>query len=328
MRKFIKKILVLFLIFFIGVSPAFSKKNVDEMKMVSTINHDFTLSDISKEVHIRTAKDIKLSDDIIIPKHSILTIQTVQAQKERRWHKSGYILGKVKSYTVEEIDNHELYENYKHELYEADMHEDSLIEYIEEQVEEVPIKGTKTVDISDKNLYLRINKYEQVNKKEAVILAIEIIVTQGASFFAPGVDVGYFFLKGAIMRKQHRNFFIAGVMNAYENSIFWFWLKGKPIELTEDSQISVKSIDEEKVMELKKQIEARNDNQELRDTNKQARRTKRALKKLMKEDRIAQKEAIKAEEEYANYYFNEPEEYYDENVEIFQEYYLDGAFVQ
>ena len=45
-------------------------------------------------------------------------------------------------------------------------------------------------------------------------------------------------------------------------------------------------------------------------------------------DREYQKEAIKTETEYADYFFNEPEEYYDENVEIFQEYHLDGAFVQ
>ena len=327
MSIFIKKFLILILIFFIGVSPAFSK-NVDEMKMVTTINHDFSLSNISKEVHIKTSKDIKLSDEIIIPKHSILTIQTVQAQKERRWHKSGYILGKLKSYTVEEIDKKALYKKYNHELYEADMHEDSLLEYIEEQVEDIPIKKATIVDISDKNLFVKVYKYEPINKKEAIILAIEIIVTQGASFFAPGVDVGYFFLKGAIMRKQHRNWFKAGVMNAYENSIFWFWLKGKPIELSEDAQVSIKSINEEKVMELKTQIEARNDKKELRDVSKQARKTKKALKKLMKEDRIAQKEILKQEEEYANFFFNETNEEYDDNIEIFQEFYLDGAFIQ
>ena len=120
------------------------------------------------------------------------------------------------------------------------------------------------IDVSDKELYVLIRKYEPINAKEAWILGTEIVVMSGASFFAPGVDVGYFFLKGLIVGNYHKNRFVSGVHSAYENSICWFWLKGKPIELTPDSLATAKGISEKKAKKLIAKVEKRNQKREIK----------------------------------------------------------------
>lgn len=238
MRELFRKLILFCLVFLITISPAFSKSN--KIKMLSHINQDFRVADFPDEVRFKTIKKIKIFDDIVIPQRSIITVQTVQAQKERRWHKSGYIICKVKNFITE-------YEN-------------------------------NVVDISDKNLYLVARKYEPIDKKEASILATEIVLTQAASFFAPGVDILYFFTKGAIQREKHPNWFKAGVYNAYENSICWFWLKGKPIDLEENDKVTLKEIGEEKALKLKGQIEKRKEKQAVRDEDKRINKEFKQLK--------------------------------------------------
>lgn len=222
MREKYQKIIAIFLIILITASPISASEKI---KFVSKINHEFSLAEMPDTIEIVTSQDISANNELLIPKNSTVTADVMQAQKERRWHKSGYILCKLRNYTKEN--------------------------------ETVPI------DISDKDIYLIGRKYEEINKKDATILGTELVLTQAASivgslfiFFAP-VDIVYFFTKGAIQREKDPNWFKAGFYNAYDNSIMWFWFKGKPIDLAENDSLQLKSIKEGKALKLTKKIEKR-----------------------------------------------------------------------
>ena len=254
MRVIFKKILVLFFIFSLVFTPAFAK---DNLKMYGNINHEFSTKNIPDEVIVSVTEDNTLPDGTVIPKDSKITCEIMQVQRERRWHKSGYILCKLKSYTTAaEV---------------AAVVEEAAEEAVEEKAaEETPI------DLSDKNIYLAIRKYEAINGKNAAILTTEIIITQAASivgscfiFFAP-VDIAYFFTKGAILREKHHNWFKAGVHDAYDNSIFWFWLKGKPIELDNAQSVKIQNVKEKKAQKLNSQIAKRNAKLALKEEKRQA----------------------------------------------------------
>ena len=118
-------------------------------------------------------------------------------------------------------------------------------------------ENDKIVDIQDKDVHFTIRKYEKINPKEAAIITTELIVFSGASFFAPGVDIAYFFTKGAIQRQKHYSWFKAGVRNAYDNSILWFGLKGKPIRLAANDEIRLKPIERNKAHNLSAKVEYR-----------------------------------------------------------------------
>ena len=214
LNMFIKKILVIILAFLFFTMPVYSKNMVN---MHAKITSDFSTENIPDVVQFKTIKKVKILDDIVIPQRSVVTAEVYQTRKERRWHKSGFIICKVKNFVTD--------------------------------TSEIP------VDLSDKDLYLVARKYEKVDKKEVAIISTEILLTQAASFFAPGVDILYFFTKGAIQRKKHPNWFRAGVSNAYDNSICWFWLKGKPIELSEGEEIKIKDIKYEKADKIKTQCQ-------------------------------------------------------------------------
>ena len=132
-----------------------------------------------------------------------------------------------------------------------------------------------------------------LNKKEAVILGIELTTLTAASFFAPGVDIGYFFIKGAILRKKHPNWFKAGVSNAYDNSICWFWLKGKPINLNVEDEIKVKEIKTEKAEKLIAAIDKRNQKEEIKTAKKIESKNKKETKKQIKEEKKRLKQEVK-----------------------------------
>lgn len=219
----------------------------DMMSTVGNINHDFTLSKMPDYVYIKNSNEIVANNEIIIPKNSVLKLKTINARQERRWHKSGYILTKLESFT--------------------------------------PEKSTLAYDISQENIFLAVKKYEPVNKKEVAILATEIIIFTGASFYAPGVDIAYFFVKGAILREKHKNWFKAGVSNAYDNSIFWFWLKGKPIKLEKNSQIKIKNVDANKIEQLANKIDKYNKKQEIKSIKKQCKKYNNEIKKEIKAEK-------------------------------------------
>ncbi len=243
----LKRLISIFLLFIMITSPVIAEENI---KIISEITHDFNLSAKPEYVVLRTKEDINLEDGTIIPQNTLLTAEVMEAQKERRWHKSGFIVCKLNTYLVNE--------------------------------------ESETVDISDKNIYLIAKKYEAVNKKDAAILTSELVLTQAASIvgscfiiFAP-VDIVYFFTKGAITKEKDPNWFKSGVSCAYDNSICWFWLKGKPIDLKENDSVKLKSVKEKRALKLTKQIEKRNAKQAIKDKKKQAKLEQKQIKKKAK----------------------------------------------
>ena len=243
MREFLKKSLILSIVFVLTFSPVLAKDNI---KMLADVDFDFTMhtQDHPEEISFIAAKSRTIPDVVTIPEDSTVVVSVINAEVERRWHKGGIIIGKMKSYCPEGIET--------------------------------------PVDVSDKEIYLVLRRYEPINKKEAWIIGTEIFVMSGASFFAPGVDVGYFFLKGAIMGNKHKNRFLSGVSNAYDNSICWFWLKGKPIELRKDDLAKAKGISEEKAKKLITKVEKRN-----------AKRLERYSKRIAKLERKIEKRQYK-----------------------------------
>ena len=248
-RIALKRLIIALFILLLGFSAVSAKEKIPN-KTIADMMVDFNHEDFPQEFVFKTRNDIMISDDLILPTKTLVKVQTLQVQKERRWHKSGYIVSKLKEYKTPSAD--------------------------------------KPVDVSNEEIYIITRKYEKVYPKEATILGTEIVLTQGASFFAPGVDILYFFTKGAILRTTHPSWFMAGVSNAYENSICWFWLKGKPIELDTDDEVVIKTLEEEDASELSAKIEKRK-------LKKQLKKEKKELKKRLKEEK-KQKKLEKKEE--------------------------------
>lgn len=246
MKSFYIKIIVIGFSLILFSGVSYAKSNI---KMHADVNDDFTImyKDLPNEIQLKVTEAQTVPSIINIPENSTITLEVIRAQRELRWHKGGLILCKLKSYTLQDCS--------------------------------VPL------DVQDKNIYLTIRKYEEIDKKEAWILGTELVLAQGASVFAPGVDIGYFFIKGAIQRKKHPHWFKAGVRNAYDNSIFWFPQKGKPIELTDGDQVKIKDIKPEKVDKLIEKIDKRNARFERQAAHRIEKKEKKALKRELKHEK-------------------------------------------
>lgn len=253
MSKFFKKLISIFLVLAFFASPLLAKENI---KFTSQINHSFNVSELPEFITVKTIGETKIQEDLIIPENSVIKAQVLEAQKERRWHVSGYILCKLQSY--------------------------------------LPEGAKEEIDISEKNIYVAARRYDAINKKDAAILTTELVLTQAASIvgscfiiFAP-VDIAYFFTKGAIQREKDPNWFKAGVSNAYDNSIFWFWLKGKPIDVEENQQLRLKGIKEKKALKLQNKIKDRKEKLAIKNEEKQ-------IKAQLKQNKEEAKMALKKE---------------------------------
>jgi len=241
-----KKILALILIFTFFSSVSLAKSPID---IRANIKNEVILGENEPDIlSFETDREI-VYKDITIPQGALVEAQLFQFQKERRWHKSAFIICKILKY------------QYNNKIY----------------------------DISDSDIYITIRKYEKINKKEAAIIATELVVMTGASLFAPGVDIGYFFTKGAIQRRKHINWFKAGVFNAYDNSIFWFIQKGKPIKLTHNDVVKIKHIDKTKAHDIRAKIRYKNENKQFKEEKKLA---KAEIKEI--------KDKLKIEEKYSH----------------------------
>lgn len=104
-----------------------------------------------------------------------------------------------------------------------------------------PIKYT--VDGKDtlitQDLKMIGKRYDKVDGKEAALTGTELATTTAAAFIIPGVDIVYYFTKGAIQNKKAETRFKSGVHNAYDNSILWVFLKGKPITFKQGEQLNI-----------------------------------------------------------------------------------------
>lgn len=257
-----KKIISFILIIFITCTPALAAKKAAS---VGNINHEFSMYSVPEQIQFKITEDFKKDDEFIIPSGSVVTAKVCESQKEKRWHKSGFIICKVISYRPED--------------------------------------SADNIDISEKEQYIIVRKHEPIDGKEAAILTTEIILTQAASIvgscfiiFAP-VDIAYFFTKGAIQREKHHNWFKAGVFNAYDNSIFWFWLKGKPIDLEEGDDIKFKDIKKAKAEKVTSKIIKKKEKQEIKSQKAMA----KANKKLDKYELKCKKKNEKIEKKIAKY---------------------------
>lgn len=249
----IKRVFSGILITILLCTPAFAAKNTNA---TAKINNEINMYTLPEEVSFTTKEDYIRNDEVIIPANSTVTAKICEAQREKRWHKSGFFICKVL--------------NYK------------------------PADSETAVDTTNSDIYFIARKYEPIDGKDAAILSSEIVLTQAASivgscfiFFAP-VDIAYFFTKGAIQREKHDNWFKAGVFNAYDNSIFWFWLKGKPIDLQEGDDIKVKHIKKEKAEKITAKILKKKEKQALKYEKLQEKETKRLdkyEKKCLKKDK-------------------------------------------
>ena len=242
-RAILKKFFAILIVFILAFNPVMAKNNI---KMLADMNTKFDLhsQDLPEEITFVVAETKTIPDIITIPEDSLVTVEVINAEVERRWHKSGLVIGRIKSYQPDGVEN--------------------------------------PIDVTDRGIYLILRKYVPVNVKEAWIIGTEIVVMTGASFFAPGVDVGYFFLKGLVLGTYHPNRFISGVHCLYENSICWFWLKGKPMELSENDLATAKGISEEKAKKLITKIEKRNVKREIKSYKKILKRSDKMAKRQYK----------------------------------------------
>ena len=260
-----KKIITLFIILAFVLMPF---QSVEAAKTKGSICHEFSKYRVAEDISFVINEPVTINDEISIPEKSTLNAKFMMYRNERRWHRSGFFVCRLMNYTNGE--------------------------------------NGEIVDVSDKDIYFMAKKYEQLDKKEAAILTTEIIVTQAASIvgscfiiFAP-VDIAYFFTKGAIQREKHHNWFKAGVFNAYDNSIFWFWLKGRPIELEEGDGIKVKTLKKKKAVKLEqkmqKAIEKQNKKDEKANLKEQKKLDKyeaKCAKKKEKQDKKIANDQIK-----------------------------------
>ena len=236
-----KKFIIIFLISIMTVLPVSAKSPV---RAQARMTSDYSIGENAPiEIKFMPGRKVNFGRGVNVQSKSVITAEVYQAQKERRWHKSGFVICKLMSYTEPDSD--------------------------------------EEIDISNRDIYMVARKYERIDPKEAAIIGTEITTTSIASIFIPGVDIAYFFTKGAIQREKHPNWFRAGVSNAYDNSICWFWLKGKPIDVQSGDEIQLVSIKKTKARKIKAKAD-----------KKLAKQEKKLEKKAAKkEQKIAKKEA-------------------------------------
>ena len=224
MKKYFIKFIVVLLLF----APAIAQEKV---KTTGVIKQNNNLVQDNKRVSFQISKTLNLKSGITIPENSIITVEIINIQDNRRWHKSAFLVSKLLGY----IENPE-----------------SAINTLEDQ-----------------NIYFVIRKYEALDKKEVAKTVAEVGATTAASFVVPGVDIAYYFTKGMIKKKEGVTRFKSGVSTAYENSIFWFWLKGKSLDLDENCSIKLQEVDEARAQKLINQIEQRKEKKQKLEEKKQ-----------------------------------------------------------
>ena len=258
-----KRVCALFLISLLIFLPLSEVRAASSRAKMST---EFHYEDTEiKEVKFVSNQDIVIDGIVRVPANSSVNADIYQSQEEKRWHKSGYIVCKLREYK--------------------------------------PADETEYVDMSSEDIYLIARKYVPVDGFDATITGIEIVGGTVAACFIPGVDVAYFFIKGAIQREKHPNWFKAGVSNAWDNSIFWFPQKGKNIELNEGSEITIKPLEKEKADIIKTKVGKQKIKKAFKNQKKRVKSIKKQAKKYIKNEKKEAKlrakkerQRIKAEE--------------------------------
>lgn len=99
-------------------------------------------------------------------------------------------------------------------------------------------KDDETVKITA-NIEVIGRRYEKISGKDAAKTGTELTLSTAAGFIIPGIDIAYYFVKGAIQNTKADTRFKSGVHNAYDNSILWVFEKGKPIVLNEGDTVKL-----------------------------------------------------------------------------------------
>ena len=194
-----KKILVYIFIFCIFVQPVLAN---DKTKTIGQMQNELTTETIGKSISLSLITPWCIDETTNIPQDSTINIYIENSSKEKRFHRSGFFLGKIISYTEP--------------------------------------NSNSTTNLEKNNILVVGRKYEAVKGSEVAKTGTEITATTIAGFIIPGSDIVYYFTKGAIKNEAGTRF-KSGVHCAYDNSIFWFILKGKPINLQKGDFVILKS---------------------------------------------------------------------------------------
>lgn len=169
------------------------------------------------QLTFKTDSEVEFDENLTIPEDSLLTARFISSTREKRFHKNGFFTCK-------------------------------LIKYTNKDGEEIYVK--------DRNLKMIGKRYEKIDGVEAAETGAEFTATTVAGFLLPGVDIAYYFVKGAIQNTKADTRFKSGVHNAYDNSIMWVFLKGKPITFSKGDSLSIlmckddKNVSEEELEKL------------------------------------------------------------------------------
>lgn len=268
--KKLKNCLIFALVAIFMVSTSVYADNTAKSK--GTIQQQINDEDMPDGISFTTTTELILDNgEVVIPKDSTIYAYVVGTKGERRWHRSGFALCKLKGYepskevkaktitsepkkdipTGINVNSQDNNSRLKYDVITLAPANNEVKEEIEKEIEEeVAVPKNTFVDIEKKDIYMVARKYEAIDKKQAAKTAAELTTTTAAGFIIPGVDIAYYFTKGMIKKKEGKTRFKSGVSTAYENSIFWFWLKGKPLDLEENASISFKEIDRDKAHDM------------------------------------------------------------------------------
>lgn len=194
-----KRILTYIFIIFLFVQPAFSHENT---KVIGQLQDELSTETIGKSIPLTLTTSWEIDEKTNISQGSIINIYIENSSKEKRFHRSGFFIGKLLNYSD-------------------------------------PITK-ETTNIEEKNILVVGRKYDEINASDVAKTGTEFTATTIVGFLVPGSDIVYYFTKGAIKNETGTRF-KSGVHCAYDNSIFWLILKGKPINLQKGDYVILKS---------------------------------------------------------------------------------------
>lgn len=180
----------------------------EKVKLRASIMQDLGVEAVGKDISFKLTTPFKVDDKLTLSEGTKVVVHVYHVKSERRFHKSGFFKCVLLNYTLE---------------------------------------GSNTpVNLVDKNIYFVCRRYDKIDPYDATVTSVGVTASTIAGIFLPGVDTVYYFLKGATQDTEDANWFKAGVHNAYDNSILWFFEKGKPINLQPGDNVVLTSFSHKK----------------------------------------------------------------------------------
>jgi len=180
----------------------------EKVKLKASIMQDLDFETIGHDVSFKLSTPFKVDENLTLAEGTNVVVHVYHVKSERRFHKSGFFKCILLNYTLE---------------------------------------GSNTpVNLIDKNIYFICRRYDEIDPYDATVTGVEFTATTAASIFIPGVDIVYYFIKGACENTKSTSRFKSGVYNAYDNSILWIFEKGKPINLQPGDKVVLTSFNHRK----------------------------------------------------------------------------------